>query len=608
MGMTSQQVANKKVEEEARANREREREANRSNVANENERSRANRAQEKIGKEANKIKKADVTVKGLTGLLKPLSGLANDVEWYNLDPQLLKDVSSFSYFTPHGSMLNYENFTWGDSDKFQQSIPGIMAMRWSPTLGGDPSLMRNAAQNIYSWVRHANSGHTNYEPQDLMMYLLAADSFYSFAATLRRLYSLLNTYKAESKYYGNAVITAAGFNPSDLRSHIADLRAYINMLHNRINSIRMPKIFSLNSRHVWMNERIFKDYPIKRSTDYMFVQQFYYKWAVDTETGTFLQPCYINATNSDPNKGEWKIASYSDIVRFGDALIDAFLSDEDCGIISGDILKAYGESGLVEVPQISEDYHIESEYNAEVLTQINGAVFVGDTDGFAPTPGAGNVFLRSFTIRQDSTGSIYQGLGTNYQSLISSSIYTSCGLNTATGNSRTTCQRKVGIVNMYKDDVTPGDTMVATRLMALYDAGETVAAEPSTDKVMYNRLTCYGTEVLNFGELYYFNTNDQFTDIIITDMFCGTKDKSAAVGNGEIAYALSLYACLDWKPSIFVGELSVPVVTGLQNFMTPLNILTDMCNYAVISKEELQRMHTVALISEFGIPLTGLSK
>lgn len=104
----------------------------------------------------------------------------NDPAWYALNPQLLKDAASFPYAWPLGLRLNVGEY---GANVNAGSLPGIFAMHWVPTIGyssDGTSPINVASVNIYTKVRHDNSGHANYDHADYMMYLMAMDSVYAF--------------------------------------------------------------------------------------------------------------------------------------------------------------------------------------------------------------------------------------------------------------------------------------------------------------------------------------------------------------------------------------------------------------------------------------------
>lgn len=450
---------------------------------------RSNRAKERNDRNRTAIEGLSNIAKIGTGVI----GAINDPSWYNLDPQLVKDTANISYNTPLGVEV---------PNGFKPVVqPGIMRLNYQHTLATNSDLGNNiadtAAKNIYAYVRYANSGSRNYEASDLLMYLLAMDEAYSFHAFMCRLYSLCLTAKGENRYYLDAMITAAKGSASDLRQHLPELRAYINSFAVRLNSFYVPKTMPLYDRHYWMNSNIFKDSPVKKSQLYMFVPD---KFGVYNDVAGKIQ-------FSDPSAATvGKVYGYDTLRQMGESILNGLINSEDIGIMSGDILKAYGESELYFISNIQEDFHIESIYSEEVLSQINNATMVG-------------TILSSVDIVQDGNSVVYQG-----QSLANvAGDPAILGRGTANGMLVTfgrsilpsatmpamyvDIQLDEYIINMYKDNVTPDENMVATRLTCLGDCKNgfwrvNSGGAATTNTAWGYRLNCCGSEVIINATIY----------------------------------------------------------------------------------------------------------
>ena len=101
----------------------------------------------------------------------------NDPAYYALNSQLLVDAASHAFSDATGTKIPWSTKGYNEHLIVPDiaSIPGVMSFRIAPTVGistDQSSAVNVAARNIYSYVRHANSGHSNYDAPDLMMYLL----------------------------------------------------------------------------------------------------------------------------------------------------------------------------------------------------------------------------------------------------------------------------------------------------------------------------------------------------------------------------------------------------------------------------------------------------
>lgn len=129
-----------------------------------------------------------------------------------------------------------------------------MAIRYIPTIGtsssAEASAANIAAKNIYSYVRYANSGARNYEANDLMMYLLAMDSAYTFYAYLCGIYSAAKNANGANWYQPVTMVTALGADYKSVSRNLANMRAYINQFAQRLSAFYVPSQMPIYSRHM----------------------------------------------------------------------------------------------------------------------------------------------------------------------------------------------------------------------------------------------------------------------------------------------------------------------------------------------------------------------
>lgn len=560
--MTSNQIAYKQAQEQARSNK-----ANES-IKKEGlkEQRRSNRTREgiEIGK----------TVSSLAKVI----GAANDPSWYNLDKQLVKDVASVAYGQPLGSLVRSYT-TQGNVTKF----PGIMSIHFIPTIGitgkTDTTPINVAAKNIYGFVRYANSGARNYEAVDLMLYLLAIDSAITQLQFAKTLYSVALTAKGENWFYGKAMLSQLlGGNSAgaeDILSNLSQFRTAINTFAVQLNSFYVPNTMPIYQRHAWIVSNIFKDHAVKKSQTYHFIPEVYYTY--DDVNGKLVP-------NFTPYAGLGNDPTVANIVAMFNSIITAFTTSEDIGIMSGDILKAYGNDGVFFFDSITEDYHIEATYSPEVLSQINAATLVGSCDD-------GSIEDFSVDIYQDGLGNILMGNATTKTNVITIP-------NLTNPEQSTTFQYNPLCINMYKDDVSPDDTMVATRLMAYISSG-------TGGK---RTVTICGTELCLYATMQYFNSGSSEATADTTQLYWGMSyplnSNSTSAAFFRATQSLKDYSKFDWAPRISFAlqvALTAPAITGHAFIYDSM----DVANFAIISESDLAAMHGVAILSEFGVPLLG---
>jgi len=184
-------------------------------------------------------------------------------------------------------------------------------------------------------------------------------------------------------------------------------------------------------------------------------------------------------------------------------MLDALILSEDIGIISGDILKAYGANNLYTMQPIDSIVDLPVVYSPEVLTQINSATMCGQI-------GADSDSLMRFNITQDTkTGRIYQGYLRDGET---KPRYPRFRFDARSGGSVTDIQllNRVNVtdrvVNIQKQDVSPDDVMVATRLQVSSDLETEISTVTGgTGYNIYLVPKTSGSELLTVCSIFYFD-------------------------------------------------------------------------------------------------------
>ena len=271
---------------------------------------------------------------------------SNDISWYAFDPALLRDSSNIPYSWPVGITVDQSNdlYTKQPANTTAKHVPGIYTLKLitSPgisTTGSSP--INIAARNIYSFVRHANSGHSNYDSQDLMLYLLAMDEACMFYFNCARAYGLINLYNNQNRYFPKAAVQAAGFDYDDLSKNMADFRYTLNAYVVRLASMCLPLGMPYFDRHAWLYSGIYMDGTSAKAQAYMYKPIGYRKYNEMETGGGKLQFVRFTAT------GAGNLITLNDIKAMADDIISPIIGSEDLNIMSGDILKAYGSANML---------------------------------------------------------------------------------------------------------------------------------------------------------------------------------------------------------------------------------------------------------------------
>lgn len=525
----------------------------------------------------------------------------NDWRWYAATPQLIRDYANYPFGNPLGNMLQTGNAAMDSS-----AIPGILVYNFDPAIGvatnpNDP--INVAMRRVYSFVRHANSGARNYDAPDMMLYLLACDSCHMFHHWLKRLYGVMQDYAALNRYYPAALVYAMGVDFKDVQANINDLRGFINQYALKLSQLWIPNTMSYMARHAWMVDGIYVDDPSSPKVQtYMYNPLMYMQFVLagDPAVGAInaLQTgLYMHGSGFSSGSA----MNFKDLQDLGNDLINPLLANEDIGIMSGDILKAYGENGLVKVTAVDEGYQVLPVYSEEVLSQFENTRAVN-------RPG----FTRDSYITQATA------VGTGYLVSQPQALITMSGVSSITGeaNQSAFANAMMGpymnrfVLNFHKQDVAPEEVMVATRNLFTIDKDSvTYGMIGNNTNVRANLQSC-GSEIVRSMVMYRFAKDTDGTLALAGSTFRTVQPWPTAATPDTIAtnagYMLDLVGRLesfDWHPAIY--PMLVVTVDGDVTWSNVRVPLQDMSNYTFLNNENIYNMNSAALLSEFSVPMIG---
>lgn len=535
-----------------------------------NNKSKPSRKQTKVMKDWEETK--DTPIKGKRNYE------TNDVSWYTANAQRVLDAGRLSFNIPTGSPVDlhldpaimFLNNTAPSVYKF----PGVMSLDFIPTYGAlsDPADPLNvAARSIYSDVRVTNSGAKNYDPNDLMIYLIAMDNVFMWYQFMVRVYGIAMLYNKLNRHLPVTLFDAMNVDMNDVITHLSDYRAYLNQVAAKLGRLCVPNTFPLFLRHMWMCSGIYADSPTDKAQYYIFVPRkvgYFDETAVST--GGSIQPYNLNFNV------KFSIAYMQTVM---DTLISAIIGSEDSAIISGDILKYCGESGVFTVSQIADDYKVIPVYNQEVLRQIqNATVF----DSYAND------------VTYDANGMLYQDLSGNMP-FLRSSIEIPVDSFFYTGDR---------VLTGSDGAPTPEEVLVSTRLMS---TGFVVRKQQGTSTT---------------PSLYVFTPYSYGSEIIVKAIIHGIPDDTLggqyAVSN-RLAYA---FPYVNMNPASDTWKRFMRIYSYAESFnyhprfsfttrtfdpddgdITGEDIWSyeDVDNYTIVSDSTMYNLHQSVLLSLFNV-------
>lgn len=497
----------------------------------------------------------------------------NDVAWYKNYPELMKDSANIYFTYPLGRDLGLtvpSDLTYAPEN---YNIPGVMEIDWIPTIGDarfENSAVNIAAREIYNFVRYAQSGSKNYDATDLMMYLLAMDSIYSFYSNMVRAYGTLTLYSPHNRYLPDALLRAQGWNPDELRKNMAQFRWYINQFAYKIGSFAVPAHMTYFERHIWLNSGIYMDEPSNKAQFYVFKQTHDYKYDSTSAAGYLARLVYQEIPEPSDHQGRDMMSA----VTHMNALINYVLGDEDFNTISGDILKAFGTDNLFTVSPISEDYVTIPTYSDEVLSQIQNITVLPPVLNSRKMTGYDGMNIVQVGSSEEMQPSLHQ--------------WVEFGLENSNPDyfpifQVTEMQRPL---LLSSDEPTIDEVMVATRLMAILNNYE---VNGNTMRIQGEAIPTEIVSAISIitikkdGSLLFESISEPHVNALRPVTF-----KLSAFNKAPWFYVQSPEA---GKDGTIIGNTA------------------DFVNYAVMTHDDLKRMHETALYSEFYTPqIAALSR
>lgn len=297
---------------------------------------------------------------------------SNDPEWYGAKSALMQTAGSIPFSNVLGKPLS---IGMNGQPDFSVSIPGIMKLDFAPTygeMGSWTSAFNVMMRDSYTFIRHANSGHSNYDAADLGRYYITYDNVVMFYAEMVRIYGLMRAALVRNRYTPKSLVECLGYNYNDLASKLANFRYYINTYAARLSAMKVPSNLNIIRRHMWMVSNVYMDTPVETGQMYVFHPAAYWRNNLAATSVVDVFQCI----NHRSNVASWFL---EDIINFGDMMLNSMLNSEDFNIMSGDIMKAYNDS-VFTVNMIAEDYMVIPTFDPEILMQIHNATVLEVSD------------------------------------------------------------------------------------------------------------------------------------------------------------------------------------------------------------------------------------
>lgn len=524
----------------------------------------------------------------------------NDPAWYTRFPELAFGSGNLPFNEPLGALvkastnnllglfskLGENSFVYSPDISKAIAVPGVCSLKVKPTYG--LSYNRNhplnvAAQMFYANVRYVNSGRKNYEGADLMLYALAIADLYSFVIWCERLYAYGFMYSQRNYYVNEALIKANGTSKTNLVNNLANFRYWINSFVNKISSYAVPADINLFARRIFMFSHLYTESTTGNIKDqlYQFVPDGFYRFDLDDSGKGKLSYQKLQAEEMTVDV----------IMSYGESLLDNIFGDEDFGLMSGDIIKAYG-SNIIGLSSLGEEALVVPEYEEFVLSQFKNASIVGSPN----THGDGTDMI-TYTVANDSTvqtaGDIVQDGRGNL---------VACDFVAGTKIAQLLDLRSDKIITVTNPMPDINDVFEATRLTcsALPVDTNVFHIQDATDFDDYDVTVVCGSEIVVAELLSYYIYDEDYG----TRIFNTTISSSCRTLSVDSAREYLLSGMFKWSP-ILRYRNQLPAVDNVVA-VDSMRLISNVDNYTVLTENMIERLHESALLSLTFVP--GVSK
>jgi hypothetical protein len=314
---------------------------------------------------------------------------SNDPFWYATDPVLLRDSASIPWAAAAGTeqklateLYPDKEYPWSDKTMRQTSRlnqGGVQVIKLAPTVGlsdKKSSPINIAMNSLYTKVRFQNSGHANYDAPDLMIYCLAMAEVYSAIQWLMRIYGLASLFTQRNRFVPEHILEAEGVDYDSIKHNLAGFRYGINLLIAKAASLCVPGTFTLFLRRAFVYSGVYTEGTSIKDQMYMYSPDGFYKYDLNTDGSGMLK--YETMFGRLASESAYTADQLLDVV---DGMLQRIIASEDCQIMSGDILKAYGEN-VLKLGTLSPEYTVTPTLDIPVLEQMkNCTVFPGYVNG-----------------------------------------------------------------------------------------------------------------------------------------------------------------------------------------------------------------------------------
>lgn len=542
----------------------------------------------------------------------------NDPAWYMYSPEQVAAVAKLPFSEAFGDNLpvvaqdvtltGSNNQTITIKAGLTESVPGIASIRTRPCFGANFSItdpLNVSATELYTFVRYANNGRKNYDPSDLFIHVLSIADIYAYIMWMKKVYGLAFMYSTRNFFIGKPLLAACGVDPDSMVQNLANLRYWLNTFINKVAAYVVPESINLFKRRAFMYSDVYTESDTNNIKDqlYTFRPDGFFKFALDGKGAGMLT--YVTTKNVG-------LYSFSELCALGEELLENITQDEDFGLMSGDLLKAFA-GNIIKIDPLPEIYVIEPHYDHEVLDQIMNATLLGNFDHISGDSTSPVQFYRSDVPAAEResyyAGNVYQ----DKNGILIHALALKDKLINETDNLLSVQMLKYINVLLNTDDpvITEDKVMEMTRLTAtMISAPDPWVAKSGSSSEPMSYISC-GSDIVTNIQIY---SMDNLHSV-------GIPGSRLSVTDFKYAYvSYDRFGAEDWDwvnfdsvrkkiafkylPPIY--GLNIDKTNGQINEVTFMHLWQNLENYTFIDPLQLDRIHRVAMYSLAHVP--GVSR
>lgn len=520
---------------------------------------------------------------------------SNNLEWWKNYPALTDNVTNLPFNWIPGRRLELTN---NNPNEVETKVGSIAIAKYMPTIGhseSDADAFNTQIRQLWLDMHRKYRGIGKYEKSDLGMMILAVNSLFSTIAKFERIYGVINTYHVGNRVVPNGLKDALGID-IDLEMNLADFRYLLNLYIAKAKQLCLPKGLSILEADVTNLSNLFKDSANERAFIFGFDTTKFGVYASEfgdpngtPQIGSCVKFCdfgqYMNGSTPSGDAAFMK----TDIADILEKQVSLLLNDEDIAIMCSDLLAAYGPENVMTLSDLPEDYKVEPVHDYERLVQFHNLTIHGDVATVFEEVDNINATNVNYERTKGFDIIIYQYNNVIYNKLGRSGDLSSTALGGKiypTFNASTAQMvAKLGevVFDTWVDKPGATEIMCGTRFTNLANTPLLVA----TSKYQ-QAIDVLGTAVVERVVVYFYDSalaaygKETFTGNVLTN-----------AGFANSFDAICYLSHMDWRPTLYRVDNN------------NIHIFGDIDNFTMIDRTNLGRIHEVALLSGYKIPMVS---